>query len=345
MNIIFVIASLEGFGGTNRVATSLANGLSKNHNITVISKHSHRNTYQLSNRVKDTKFEGNSLSFISQCNQYIALNYPDIVIIHTMGKLTPALLIGGIKAQSIWSIEHISYDFHSLLYKQLRKRLYKKVDKIITLTKNDALNYKPFHSDVTVMANPTPLQLKTDKIIGVSKTLNNIVSIGRLTYQKGFDRLIKAWSLVEAKYPNWTLSIYGEGEDKEKLEKIIMDKNLKNIILKGLTNDIQAAYDNAAFYVMSSRFEGLPVVLIEAQSRGLPIVSFDCPSGPAEIVHHNIDGLLVENGNTVALANAMIKMMEEPQLRQKMANQALKSAQAYHIDEIIEQWLHLLKNS
>ena len=345
MKIAFIIASLEGYGGTNRVATLLANGLSSHHDITIVSRYSLKNTYPLNDEVKDIKFTGNNLSFLWQCRQYIDDRSFDVVIIHTMSKLTPALLLGGIKAKNVWSIEHISYDFHSFMYKQLRKKLYTKINKVITLTQNDASNYKPFHNDVAVMVNPSSLPLKIDSTLTKKPTSKTIVSIGRLTYQKGYELLIKAWSLVEPLHSNWSLHLYGDGEDKEKLENLIASFNLQNIVLKGSTNDVQAVYDNAGFYIMSSRFEGLPVVLIEAQSRGLPIVSFDCPSGPAEIVHHGIDGILVQNGNVLALAEAMIHMIENPQLRQAMAREALQSAQTYHIDTVIDKWLALLADA
>lgn len=344
MKIIFIITSLEGFGGTNRVATLLANSLAAYYDITILSRYSIENTYLLDNQVKDIKFKGSSLSFIFQCRRHVALNPPDVLIIHTMSKLTPALLLSGIKATRIWSIEHISYDFHSLFYKQLRKKLYKKIDKVITLTQNDALNYKSFHNEVTVVANPTPLSLKTDISVDTIISSKNIISIGRLTYQKGFDLLIEAWSLVEAKHPNWTLSIYGEGEDGEKLEKMIIDNNLKNIILKGVTDDVQNIYDNAAFYVMSSRFEGLPVVLIEAQSRGLPIVSFDCPSGPAEIIEDGVNGYLVKNLDIETLSNRIIYLIENESVREVFSSNALISAKRFESEVIIKQWIALIES-
>ncbi len=342
MKITFIITSLEGFGGTNRVATLLANGLSLHHDITVLSRYSNENTYFLNDRVKDIKFTGNDFSFVCQCKKYITQTQPDNVLIHTMSKLTPALILSGVRANNIWSIEHISFEFHSLLFKQLRKWLYKKVSKVITLTENDAMNYKPFHPDITVMINPTPLQLKTSISEPISKT---VVSIGRLTYQKGYDLLVDAWLTVEQRCPNWSLHIYGEGEDKNRLQQKIAKNNIKNITLKGLTDDVQNVYDNAAFYVMSSRFEGLPVVLIEAQSRGLPIVSFNCPSGPTAIVHHNSNGLLVDNGNTLAMAESIIKLIQNSHLRETMSKQALKSAEAYQIDTVIKRWLCLLEDS
>lgn len=339
-NIIFIIASLEGFGGTNRVATLLANSLYFYHDITILSRHSFKNTYHLNSNVKDIKFTGSTLSFLLQCKNYINNKESDVVIIHTMSKLTPALLSIGIKAKAIWSFEHTAYDFHNWKYKLLRKLLYLKLSKVLTLTNNDKKHYESLTKSVTKVGNPSPLTLNNNAYNDSSKT---IVSVGRLAPEKGYDLLINAWSQVETHYPKWSLHIYGEGPERNKLEKMIDTNGLNNITLKGLTDDVETVYDQAAFYTMSSKFEGFGMVLIEAQSRGLPIVSFDCPSGPAEIVHHNIDGILVENGNIFELANAMIGMIERLELRKAMAIEALKSAQAYHVDKVIEEWLYLLE--
>ncbi|WP_201619081.1 glycosyltransferase family 4 protein [Psychrobacter maritimus] len=342
MKITFIIASLEGFGGTNRVATLLANGLSSYHDITILSRYSMQNTYPLNSEVKDIKFTGNNLSFLWQCKNYINNKKPDVVVIHTMSKLTPALLSIGIKSKAIWSFEHTAHEFHHLKYKILRKILYLKLSKVLTLTNNDKKHYESLTKSVAKVGNPSPLTLNNNAYKDSSKT---IVSLGRLASEKGYDLLINAWSQVEPRYPKWSLHIYGEGPERNKLEKIIAINRLNNITLKGLTDDVETVYDEAAFYTMSSKFEGFGMVLIEAQNRGLPIVSFDCPSGPAEIVHHNIDGMLVENGNISALANAMIEMIENPQLRKAMASEALKSAQRYHIDKVIEEWLKLLTDT
>ena len=346
MNIVFIINMLESIGGTERVASLLANQLSDFYDITILSRqhNSEKNAYRLDERVEDIKFTGSNVSFISQCRQHLIQHSPDLVVIHTMSKLTPALLIGGIKAKKIWSIEHISFEFHSVLFKILRKRLYKKIDKVITLTEVDSLNYKKFHKDVTVVANATPLSLKKEPATDASRALRNVVSIGRLTSQKGFDLLIEAWSLVESKHPNWSLNIYGEGEDRSKLEKMIADKNLNNITLKGLTNDVQAVYDNAAFYVMSSRYEGFGLVLIEAQSRGLPTISFDCASGPAEIIEDGVNGYLVKNLDIEMLSNRIIYLIENQSVREVFSSNALISAKRFEPKVIIKQWIALIEN-
>lgn len=342
MNITFIIASLEGLGGTNRVATLLANGLSSYHEITILSRYSIKNTYPLSSEVKDLKFTGNNWSFLKQSKDYVDNVKPDIVVIHTMSKLTPALLATGIKAKVIWSFEHTAYDFHNWKYKLLRRLLYFKLSKVLTLTQSDKLHYIGLSHCVSMVGNPSPLEISDKVYDNSSKT---IVSLGRLAHEKGYDLLIEAWAQIEQNYPKWSLAIYGDGEEQDKLKKMIADRHLKNIILKGVTCDVKAVYDNASFYVMSSRYEGFGMVLIEAQSRGLPVVSFDCPSGPAEILHHDIDGILVQNGSAPALAEAMIKMIGNPQLRQAMSRQALQSAESYHLDKVVEKWLTLLADA
>lgn len=339
--IVFIIASLYGHGGTTRVATLLANELSSHHAIIILSRYSHSNTFQLDSDVTDIKYTGNTLYFLLKCKDYIYNNKPDIVIIHTMSKLTPALLAIGIKANNIWSFEHTSYEFHKLTYKLLRRFIYFKLNKAIVLSERDERYYRSITNSVALISNPSPLPLTKYDYKNTSKT---IITLGRLTYEKGYDILIKAWSIVEQSCPDWSLHIYGEGENRYKLEQLVTKKNIKNLAFKGLTDEVQDVYDNAAFYVMSSRFEGFGMVLIEAQSRGLPIVSFDCPSGPAAIVHHNIDGLLVDNGNTLALAESMIKLIKDASLRKDMSKQALKAAQSYRVNSIIQSWLNLIEN-
>lgn len=341
-DVTFIIASLEGFGGTNRVATLLANGLSSYHNITILSRDSIENTYPLNNEVKDKKFTGSNLSFLWQCKKHINDENPDVVVIHTMSKLTPALLVIGVRANTFWSFEHTAYEFHNWKYKLLRKLLYFKLSKVLTLTQNDKQHYECLSQSVRLVANPSPLEISERIYDDSSKT---IVSLGRLAPEKGYDLLIKAWDQVEQYYPTWSINIYGDGEEKDKLKKMIADRHIKNIILKGVTRDVESVYDDAAFYVMSSRYEGFGMVLIEAQSRGLPIVSFNCPSGPAEVVHHGIDGILVQNGSAPELAKAMIEMIGSPQLRKAMSRQALQLAQFYHIDKVVEEWLKLLADT
>ena len=327
------------------MATTLANALSDKYDIEIVSraaKDKRSNAFELESTVNDIKFTGGAVRFITQCKRYIAQSKPDIIIIHTMSKLTPIFLLGGIKADNVWSLEHISFDFHNYLFRYLRHKLYIKLNKVITLTHEDAKNYASITDKVSVIANSNPLPIR--KLVDHLDS-KIVISIGRLTYQKGYDLLIKAWFLIEKKYPDWSLHIYGEGEDKVKLEGLITHFNLRNITLQGTTNDVQSVYDSASIYVMSSRFEGFGMVLIEAQSQGLPVVSFDCPSGPAEIISDDIDGYLVENGNTTVLADRISRLIESESLRREFSINALLSAKRFEPEGIISRWMNLIETT
>lgn len=342
LNIIFIISYLDSLGGTERVATMLANGLVRQHDVTMLSRQGGDHAFALDKQVNDIQFAGSSVSFIRQCRQYVRQHQPDVVIIHTMSKLTPTLLLGGLKARQIWSMEHIAYEFHSWPWRLLRKLCYGRVHKVVALTQADAQQHRRYHPNVAVVANPCPFPIKDTPIATQSRT---IVSVGRLTWQKGYDLLLAAWAQVEHQYPYWQLHIYGEGEERASLETQIKQLGLQNLHLKGNSQHIMTAYDEAAFYVMSSRFEGFGMVLIEAQSRGLPLVSFDCPSGPAEIIDDGQDGFLVDDGDVEKLAAQMMVLMSDDALRQAYSKQALASAQNYTGYKIIEQWLNLLGQS
>jgi len=188
------------------------------------------------------------------------------------------------------------------------------------LTNNDAKHYK-FHKNAVVIPNslsfiPKKQSLLENKII---------LAVGRLCYQKGFERLIEAIALIRKKCNGWQVKIIGNGEDKENLLKHIKETNLEQIItILPPTDKIENEYCNASIYVMSSRYEGLPMVLIEAKSYGVPIVSFNCPEGPSDIIRDGIDGFLVEKDNVKLLSEAILKLIENVELRKSFGNEAVK---------------------
>lgn len=343
-NIVFIITSLQNYGGTERVATLLANRLSDNHNITILSRdiNGKKNAYHLLNNVTDKKFKTNSLGFLNSIKQYINHESPDIVVIHTMSKLTPCLLLSGLKAKNIWSLEHTSFLFSPFIFRTLRKLLYHKVDKVIALTQRDKLNYLSFVDNAYVIPNISPFPITNKEYNAESKT---IITIGNLEHHKGYDLLLKAWEQVTSLHPEWKLEIYGAGSERANLEKYCNNKQLTTVEFRGVTTCPLEVYDSAALYVMSSRYEGLPLVLIEAQSRGLPIVSFDCPYGPAEVVHHNVDGLLVPLSDVSALAQSIIRLIENQSLRKEYSLKARKSAEKFTETYIINKWLSLIEGS
>ncbi|MDL2214580.1 glycosyltransferase family 4 protein [Dysgonomonas sp. OttesenSCG-928-M03] len=171
-----------------------------------------------------------------------------------------------------------------------------------------------------------------------------IISVGRLTFIKGYNLLIDAWSKIAQKYPDWQLFIYGEGEDRLLLKREIGKKRLdSSVSILSASHNIDAKYLNSSIYVMPSLVEGFGVVLTEAMACGLPCISFDCPTGPAEIITHGEDGLLVEYKNTDKLAEAISFLIEEKSLRKEMGENARENVRRFSPERIMPRWISLFQ--
>ena len=216
----------------------------------------------------------------------------------------------------------------------------KKLDILVTLTQEDALLWP---KDVKKYIIPNPLSfVKKYKSEGNTK---RIVAVGRLTKEKGFDLLLHAWELVFSFYPDWSLVIYGEGEEYKNLLSIIEEKELQNVQINPFDENISEQFVKSDFCVMSSRFEGFGLVIIEAMECGLPVVSFNCKSGPNEIISNGEDGILVNNGDISALADAMKLIMKDSQIRSSMSKNAVEKAKNFKLENIMEKWISLYKST
>jgi glycosyltransferase involved in cell wall biosynthesis len=214
----------------------------------------------------------------------------------------------------------------------------KQLDRFVVLTHEDA-NYWKGLSNLTVIPNPITIEKGTIS----DCTSKQVIAVGRYTYQKGFDLLITAWDTVHKKHPDWALNIYGGG-NKEDLQTMVEKLGLGSTIkLNGPVNPIQEKYQESSIFVLSSRFEGLPLVLMEAMSMGLPSVSFTCPCGPKDIINDGKDGILCDNGNIKSLAAGLCQLIENEQLRKEMGQKAAQNIQRFSLDNIMNQWNDLLQ--
>ena len=187
---------------------------------------------------------------------------------------------------------------------------------------------------------PNPLWFASNKV----STLENkkVIAVGRHTYEKGFDRLLQIWKKVVEKYPDWILEIYGKASESIDLKSLAEDLNIvKNVVFHEPVQDIDKKYVEASFYLMTSRFEGFGMVLIEAMASGLPCVAYDCPCGPRGIISNKADGFLIENGNESAYVKAVETLIENVELRREMGKKAKLSSEKYHIDAIMQTWNQL----
>ena len=212
--------------------------------------------------------------------------------------------------------------------------------RIVVLTHEDKESNWKNNEKVVVIPNPLTAPCSSQSTLDHQ----TVIAVGRLVPQKNFSSLIDAWKLVASKHPEWTLEIWGEGALRNDLQQQINNLGLKqSVYLKGYTYDIQEKMLNASIFVLSSFFEGFGLVIVEAMSCGLPVVSYDCPCGPKDIITEGKDGFLVPVNDEEALAERINILIRNEYIRKQMAIQTLAKIEKYKVNNIITKWMDLFK--
>lgn len=216
----------------------------------------------------------------------------------------------------------------------------RKLDGFVVLTKADKSDWERVRPDVRQIYNP--LSFVSDKVSPLTR--KRCVAAGRLESQKNFKDLIEAWRIVARKHPDWTLSIYGEGSQKETLRHLIESYGLtEKVTLEGNTSDIRKELLDSSCLVMSSRFEGFPMILLEGLTTGLPIVSYDCPKGPSEIVTIGANGYLAKVGDTATLAQGICSVIADEDLRRRFGAESKRRSEDFTLEKTMTEWDILFK--
>ena len=210
----------------------------------------------------------------------------------------------------------------------------RKLDRMVVLTE-DAKRDWPELSNVKLI--PDPIPFKVDQVSTLSS--KHVVCIGRYAYEKGNDLLLKAWAKVEKQCQDWTLDIYGMGNQTpymELIHELGIDKSRCH--LHGSLMNVKDVYLGSSIFALPSRFEGFGLVIIEAMACGVPVVAFDCENGPRNIISDNQNGILVKPFDVKAYADSLIRLMQDEQLRYRMGNRAYESSKRYYFEDIALQW-------
>ncbi len=352
MKIAFLIQDITTQGGTERTTISLANQFARHgHNTAVISVF-HMNAkpqYPVDDDIKTDYISDTPYSLelsawqrlravIAQTNKVRKnkfLQEADVIISQKTVASTMALL-AGYRKKTI-ACEHFRYAMYTPALRRMRNRLYGKLLHLVVLTEADQQQFQRYIGNVSVIPNMIPIALHENS----GCDAKTIISVGRLTPQKGYDLLLDALNMIKPSLNGWKVHIWGDGELHKELQGKINTLGLDHIVrLCGVTHNIEQEYANATFYVMSSRFEGFPMALLEAAACQLPIVSFDCPEGPA-ILLKNGGGLIARREDTTDLATKIETLTTDIDLRRTLSAQSHGIITPYLPENIYKHWLDL----
>lgn len=303
--------------------------------------------YRLSWDLIEPLFKRHPKLIITKLKFFFVMHKFDLVIdtfIMDCNLTLPAIKGRKIK-HLVWS--NFSYEyFRQVKHEQIAlKKILEEGSDILVLTKEDRkmfIEYQNIPAEkIHQIYNPLTIDVSTY----TSHNTNKVLSIGRFASEKGFDMLIKAWKIVESKIPDWELEIWGDtGLDTGDVYSTFESIKPERLSLHPATQNICEKYEQASIYVMSSRHEGFPLVLLEASAYSLPIVSFDCPNGPREIIINDYNGYLVEPNNIESLASAIIRLIKDEKLRNEMSHNSYLRSKDFQIEKILPQWEQLIEN-
>lgn len=351
MRICFLEGDMSRQGGTERMTVLLANALCDRHKVLIISLQFQSNHifFDLDDRVEHcmlfpAKGKLCIVKQISQIRQILKQKQIDRVInVDTGMGFYGILAAKGIGAKVItWEHANFFNNWNSRLFPYLRKFAARHSHAMVVLTRRDKENFETHISrcrPVHVIHNP--VQQHEVQYDSESKI---ILSAGLLLPIKGYDRAIEVAKRVLPSHPGWKWVICGEGPERKRLEQLITEHGLQNrIVLPGSVKNMDEQYQRAAVFVMTSDMEGLPMVLLEAKSWGLPIVSFDIMTGPSDIVTDGANGCLIPPWDINKMTQALSELLDRTELRYQYSQNSQDDIGRFQFEKIIENWNRLLE--
>lgn len=354
MKIIFTIQRLDGFGGAQRVLVNIANRFAEDgYEVELIALRGDTSIYPLHDNIKihcvtelaaNSKHISEKLKKLGDLRRLIQRISPDVVVSFDcdLNILTLVSLLGvSIPVIACERNDPFSFPKRRIL-RLIRKPLYQKAKGLVFQTKIAQEFFpKKIQTRSILIPNPVRKDLPEPNRKTVEKV---IVSAGRLTRQKNHRLLIEAFAEISDRYPDYKLVIYGDGEMRNELETLVDQMHLTGkVLFYGEVEDLPARLQNAAMFVLSSDYEGIPNVLLEAMAMGVPSVSTNCPSGgPELLIENNVNGVLVPVGDRKELAKQMDRLLHSPETLQRISRNAVLVREKYHLENVYAMWKEYL---
>jgi glycosyltransferase involved in cell wall biosynthesis len=362
MKILYVVPNINNEGGVARVLAIKTNYLIEkwDYQIDILTQNNGNSPlfydYNKKTGFYDMLLKGNPFQFLKTYRKSILENIknlkPDVIVVCDNGFkafLIPLILKTKIpiilEIHSSLNIEEQENNksfiskIKSNSIAKFKKFSAKKFNKFVVET-NESIQEWDIQNGVVIS---NPLWFSSNKVAELKA--NKVIAVGRHVYEKGFDRLLKIWQKVVINYPDWHLDIYGKSNDNLDLQKLATTLIINNnVTFFNPVKDINLKYQEASIYLLTSRFEGFGMVLIEAMESGLPCIAYDCPCGPRAIISNNEDGVLIENGNESDFINAIESLISDEKKRFEMGKKAKTTSLKYNIDTIMPLWDALFKD-
>lgn len=355
MKILILGGNFNNTGGTERVGSMLANGLCEAGYEIVLASISEGDSpfFPINKAIKTVSLfhsPGRTLyrtpNIVHKIRRLLIKESIDtLIVVESMSILftLPATL--GLPVKHIcWEHFNFNNDLGKNGRRLARQLAARYCDAVVTLTERDKkywLEGTRHKSQITAIANPCPFPVQYYE---QQKNTKIVLAVGRLTHQKGFDLLLAAWIQVNKSMPDWRLVIVGEGEDRNDLTEFIIENKLEeSVALVGNTSDVSSYYREAEIFCLSSRFEGFPMVLLETLAFGLPVVSFDCDTGPAEVLE-GTGSILVAQNDISLFASSLVELMKDNEQRKIISVKSKKKSEIYQPKNIIDKWIDLIES-
>lgn len=276
--------------------------------------------------------------FEKRLSERLLVISPDVIVCTTADPVNSIVKVKGktplvVESHSIYSRTFGEKGLRQRHVAHLLRKGLKKASCVVALTEGDAVEWRTIHPNVMVIPNIVHLNVG-----GVSNCQNKrVIWVGRFDYQKRPMEIIRIWRQIHPFFPDWHLDIYGDGEQKQELQEAISPQDM-NIHLHEPTNHIYEAYRNSSILVVTSLYEPFGLVIPEAMSCGLPVVSYNSPYGPSSIITNAVDGFLVENDNIAVFTRRLEQLMGDQSLRIMMGSVAVESSKRFSSQHIMPEW-------